>query len=363
MCLRLLRKHSRLTLQLHSYRIGIRAIAHSAPLTSDITLARLGLRWGASMLELDILLTEAKMAEGFREALARRYLPEKFFYWFPLSVKAWLDLCQDSRPYRNYSRSYELVSKYAVDIAQELEGSKVAVVSLGAGQGDKDALILQALRAHGIEASYRPVDSSESLLEIALARAMEAGFRARGLKADVEDPKTFEILAAIQELPRLFLVLGNTLSVIDPIDFIKILRRLLHPRDRLLADAEVFSPRKTMAGYDNPVNRKFAFAPLASIGLEEGRDGTLVFECQDGHREGLHLVAKEFRPLRPLRVPIAGNWLEFQPGERVRMNASSKYSPGLFQRLMREVGGFQLLREYFSDDKDFLMVLAGPGTR
>ncbi len=312
------------------------------------------------MLDIEVLLTENQLAEEFRAALVRRYLAEKFFYWFPLSVKAWLDLCDTSRPYKNYSRSYQLVARYAGDIARAMNPEKMVVVSLGAGQGDKDLLILQALSVRGMDVQYRPVDSSQALLEIALARAVEAGFHSRGLKADIENPHARQALAGLAGGPRLYLLLGNTLGVIDPLQFLNLLGQLLGPQDRLLVDAEIFCGQETMAGYDNPLNRQFAFAPLASVGVEEGRDGALVFESLNGRTEGLHLVGKYFCAARPLRIAVAGEWLEFQAGEKIAMNSSCKYSPGAFQEILRQASGFEILREYLSDDARFLMVLAAP---
>src|SRR6266849_4426963 len=69
------------------------------------------------------------------------------------------------------------------------------VVGLGAGQGDKDLLVLQALQSSGRPLRYRPVDSSQALLEIAVARARQSGFEGRGLKADLEDAETVETLS------------------------------------------------------------------------------------------------------------------------------------------------------------------------
>ena len=261
------------------------------------------------MLEIEVLLTENELAEQFLAALRNRYLPEKFFYWFPLSVRAWLNLCNSAAPYKNFSRSYELIRKHAVEIAQELtgpSGKELQVVGLGAGQGDKDLLLLEALRAEGAKVSYQPVDSSQALLEIALESAANKRFPACGLKADLADSRTAKALVASAGGPRLYLVVGNTLGVTGPVQFLESLRPVLRPEDRVLVDGEIFDEQGTMAGYDNPVNRRFAFAPLASVGMEEGRDGELVFESRaDAGLDGLHLVTKHFRAARPLEIRLA----------------------------------------------------------
>ncbi len=311
------------------------------------------------MLEIEVLLTERQLAEEFLAALERRYLAEKFFYWLPLSVKAWLDLCRGDAPYKNFARSYNLLAKHAVDIACQCPGEKMEVVSLGAGQGDKDLLVLEAVRAKGSGVRYGPVDSSQALLELAVMRGNEAAFATRGLKADLINPQTVQRLATSALEPRLYLLLGNTLSVTDPMQFLALLRTLLRPEDRLLLDGEVFDSQETMRGYDNPVNRRFAFAPLASLGLEEDRDGVLVFESEtDGRREGLHTVSKHFRAARRLKIPVAGQWVEVGSGEKIDMNSSWKYSRATFLSLLQEIGGLEILKDYSSDDEHFLMILA-----
>lgn len=320
------------------------------------------------MFAIEVLLTEQELTQEFLAALEKRYLPEKFFYWFPLSVQAWLDLCQDQAPYKNYARSFQLVAEHAAEIAREAAGP-VEVVSLGAGQGDKDLLVLEALRAcpersrgvAGRAVRYRPVDASQALLELAVSRAARAGITVRGLKADIETSATFDALAASAAEHRLYLVLGNSLGVMDPLSFLEKLRRLLRPLDQLLLDAELFNPAATMAGYDNPVNRRFAFGPLASLGLVEGRDGELVFSSEtDARLEGLHQVSKHFRAARRLEISVAGRTVALETGETVLMNCSWKYSRAALARLLGEAGGLASLREFRSPDQGFVLVLARP---
>ncbi len=313
------------------------------------------------MLQVEVLLTEAKLAEEFLAALQQRYLPEKFFYWLPLSVKAWLDLCQGTQPYKNFSRSYQLLFRHAADIALRCVGEKTEVVSLGAGQGDKDHLVLEALRANGRTVRYRPVDSSQALLEMALERTSHAQFLASGLKADLANPQTAEVLATSADEPRLYVVLGNTLSVTDPPQFLQTLRALVRREDHVLVDGEIFNAQDTMRGYDNPVNRRFAFAPLASVGLEEGRDGALIFESEaDARAEGLHLVTKHFCAARQLEISIAGRQIELEADEKIAMSTSHKYSHAAFMDMLRGTGGLEPIAEYLSEDQHFLMALAAP---
>ncbi len=241
------------------------------------------------------------------------------------------------------------------------------VVGLAAGQGDKDLMVLEALGRSGRRPSYRPIDSSQALLEIAVARASDAGFPSRGLKADIENLPAEDLLPSAVGQPRLYLLLGNSLGIIDPLKFLARLRSALRParqggpQDLLVVDGELYSPQMTIQGYDNPVNRKFAFAPLASLGLEEGRDGALVFDDQPDRRlEGSHLVSKHFEARRRLKIPVAGQWVELQPRERILMNASWKYSLDAFERLIRETGRLCVLEQFLSDDERFVMMLVAP---
>src|SRR5438094_10583235 len=69
-----------------------------------------------SMISILALLTENALADEFVSAFHARRLPEKFFYWFPLSVRAWLALCSDGA-YRNFVRSRSLIAHSRADLA------------------------------------------------------------------------------------------------------------------------------------------------------------------------------------------------------------------------------------------------------
>src|SRR2546428_5420602 len=112
------------------------------------------------MIPTQTLLTENALAEEFVSAFRERRLAEKFFYWFPLSVRAWLALCYDGA-YRNYVRSRSLVARSADALAPHFAPRPPEVVSLRAGPGDQHLLLLEALRSHGVRVAYLPVDTHQ----------------------------------------------------------------------------------------------------------------------------------------------------------------------------------------------------------
>lgn len=311
------------------------------------------------MISIRSITTENDLAEEFISAFRARRLPEKFFYWFPLSVRAWLALCSDGE-YRNYIRSRSLIARGARDLAEAVGGDSLEVVSLGSGQGDKDLLLLEALREGGRRVSYLPIDTSQALLEIACREAEAAGFPTAGYKADLGRPEHLQELAPPPGAPpRLVLLLGNTLGGLDPIELAGRLRSFLRPQDLLLVDGEIYAGPETMGGYDNPLNRAFAWAPLNAVGIGE-EDGELVFEmASDDRLPGLHLIPKHFRPRHPVRVRMGGEEFALDEGERLEMSHSYKYAPETFFRILVKAA-LAPRWQATSDDERFLMVLAAP---
>jgi len=311
------------------------------------------------MISIQALLTENALAAEFVSAFHARRLPEKFFYWFPLSVRAWLALCSDGA-YRNFVRSRSLIARSRAELARLFPVAPLEVVSLGAGQGDKDLLLLEALRERGARVSYVPVDTSQALLEMACAGALSAGFPAQGIKADFTNPRHLQALAAEPETPpRLLLLIGNTLGAFDPIAEARDLAGLLRRGDALLVDGEVYAGDATVAGYDNPLNRRFAWAPLNAVGIREG-DGELVFAAADDARlPGLHLIPKYFQAGRDVEALMGGEALRLARGEQLAMNHSYKYAPETFLGILSDAG-LTVRWQATSDDQRFLMALASP---
>ena len=312
---------------------------------------------GNIVIQIDILLSEDQITQEFMDALKRHDLPEKFFYWFPLSIRAWINLCSDGA-YRNYVRSHSVLQNHAAEIVSMLPSEPIELISLGAGQGTKDFLIMEHLQKQGKYLNYRPVDASQGLLEIACQSAKDKNFACRGIKADLNnDSHLKEIEEISDDRPRLIMILGNTLGAFDPLKFTTKLDKIMRPEDFLILDGEIFNHTDTLAGYDNPINRQFAFGPLSSVGLSEPNDGRLHIKTDvDDRQPGLYRIRKHFQSSRNLKIILAGESVEIKSGTNIEMSWSYKYDRDALIGLVSS-SGMQLVEEYLSPDKRFLTLL------
>src|SRR5581483_2463556 len=114
-------------------------------------------------MNIEVLLTEAEIADEFADSIQARDLPEKFFYWTPLSADAWRSL--SARSNERMADTWEALASKAADLTR-LFSEGIPVISFGAGDGTKDRMFLRALRKAGRDVKYFPVDASQMLLEI-----------------------------------------------------------------------------------------------------------------------------------------------------------------------------------------------------
>ncbi len=134
-------------------------------------------------MKIEVVLTEAEIVQELAEAVEARDLPEKFFYWSPLAVRAWLarsaDLCGERTARSAWRQQLRRESRHSYS---NPFGPPIHVISFGAGDGSTDRLLLDAVRQSGREQKYYPVDASQALLEMACAGAEELDDDTAGIK-------------------------------------------------------------------------------------------------------------------------------------------------------------------------------------
>jgi hypothetical protein len=302
-------------------------------------------------MNIEVLLTEAEIADEFAEAMEARDLPEKFFYWTPLSVRAWKEVAAVA--YESLRPTWDALALKAGELTKPF-GTKVPVISFGAGEGLKDRIILKALQSAGREVKYFPVDASQTLLETACAGAEDDECEALGLKADISSPVHLLLAADVSEAPRLFLMVGNTLGGFDPLDQTKHVASCLHKGDILIVDARIDE------GDDrepSEAQKRFVVAPLASAGIGP-EDGELKFvENSDDRHAGLCLMTRRFQAARDLTIPASGREIHVERGERFFLNFRYRFTREAFRWLLTRHAGLKIKGEIPSADGRFVTAI------
>jgi hypothetical protein len=302
-------------------------------------------------MNIEVLLTEAEIADEFAEAMEARDLPEKFFYWTPLSVRAWKELAAGAN--ESLRPTWDALALKAGDLTKSF-GARVPVISFGAGHGTKDRIILKALREAGREVKYYPVDASQTLLETACAGAEDDDCEALGLKADISSPVHLLLAADVSEAPRLFLMVGNTLGGFDPLDQIKHVAACLHEGDILILDAQIAAADPAEP---TEVEKSFVFAPLASVGIG-AEVGELKFvENSDDRHEGLHLMTRRFHAGRDLTMVASGREIHIEKGERIFLNFRYRFTREALKWLLTRHAGLKIKGEIPSADGKFVTAI------
>lgn len=301
-------------------------------------------------MNIEVLLTEAEIAEEFAEAMEARDLPEKFFYWTPLSVHAWKEISASSN--ESLRQTWDALALNAGELTKSF-GERVPMISFGAGDGLKDRILLKALREVGREVKYFPVDASQTLLETACAGAEDDDCEVMGLKADISSPVHLLLAADVSEVPRLFLMVGNTLGGFDPLDLIKHIATCLHQGDILILDAQIADAE----GEPSEARKNFVFAPLAAAGIVP-EDGEIKFvENQDDRHEGLCLMTRRFQASRDLTMMASGREIHVERGERIFLNFRYRFSREALRWLLTTHAGLSLKGEIPSADGQYVTAI------
>src|ERR1035438_8963869 len=229
-------------------------------------------------MKVEVVLTEADIAQEFVEAIEARDLPEKFFYWFPRSAVEWSALIGHAELYGGLWDTWKELSANCGELARHFKG-RVPVISFGAGDGARDRLLMDALKKAGCECSYFPVDASQAMLEMACAGAEDDDIETVGIKADISSPVHLVYAADAAEPPRLFILSGNTMGSFDPLAEIRYIAQFMKPGDRLIIDGEAYDEEKTLTLRAHPAARFFVWAMLASMGIGED-DGEVRHDHQ-----------------------------------------------------------------------------------
>lgn len=301
------------------------------------------------------------------ESLRSRQVNHKFHYDSFKQTQKWLVLHQALSPSRTdpdcaaaYDRSFEAV-------AAQMTGSRVQVIGLGCGGGQKDTRLLKLLQDRGREVSYAPVDVSTAMVLVARQAALAVIPEANCFPLVCDLATAGDLPAVIRRLAgdsredpravRLFTFFGM-MPNFEPQLVLARLASLLSPGDTLLFSANLApgadyasGMRRILPLYDNEPTRDWLMTFLLDLGLERG-DGELTFANEDDPAgSGLKRFAAWFQFKRARVLQVEDHRFDFADGDRVRLFFSYRHTPELIRRLL-EPSGLRIHRQWITRSEE-----------
>lgn len=255
---------------------------------------------------------------------------------------------------------------HAEDIARDIQGDKLEIIELGAGDGSKTYYLLKALMESEGDFVYRPVDISAEAL-----RQIEDNFskRLKGLKMESMQNDYFSALELLAEEEhvgkKLVLFLGSNIGNFNyqgGLSFLKRLNSLLNKGDQVFIGIDLKkSPAIILPAYSDAQNitARFNFNLLERMNRELGAHFNLKnfkhyasYEPESGEVLSYLISLKDQEVL----IEKLNRSFHFKEMENIQTEISKKYSEEEFKK-MSETAGFTWKEAYFDGNRYFMDVL------
>lgn len=307
--------------------------------------------------------SKAEIRDHLRRGLS---MPQRLLYLTEEGQTTYLELCADPE-YLYYQETVSYVSRQAkalVDtVRSHCDSSEIDFISLGPGNGVKDALLLDKFLKQAGDFRYTyyyPYDVSGGLLLEAMRNILGKGLpleqlRVKAIEADVNYLGEFKRVFDYRSEPNVYSLLGGLANMEREVDLLAMLRRLMNPEDCLLLEVR----KKTNAGDGTgeaaqalgpeDLNRRLDLAPLRYVGATVDPETVHYDEVTSTSTiPGTTTVAAV---VRELRLPGDKSVKEVTLKD-VSLFSVHYYDPAEVKRILQRTG-FRVLLEHEQENSLF----------
>lgn len=295
-------------------------------------------------------------------ALAPKQLQSKYLY-DALGSSLFEAICR--LPWYRITRAeHRLLVAHAAEIVAELGGDRSTIVELGCGSGEKLAVVAEALQRSGGSARVHLIDISSQALEQTeqrLTRLQHVSVVGHQSTYEVGLRRATQARAGTG--PMVVLLLGSNIGNFDTsaaLAFLRRIRQVLRPGDRLLLGADLVKPLHDLQlAYDDPLGVTAAFNRNLLVRINQELGGTFNLAAfdhraawnRDEQRIEMHLVS---RVAQRVTIAAAETSVSFLPGEHIWTESSYKYEPDQIERMGMDAG-FALCDQWIEEDARFAL--------
>jgi uncharacterized SAM-dependent methyltransferase len=296
-----------------------------------------------------VLVTDEALERKLKRHLERRELPDAFLYTGCPGATNWLNLAS-SRRFPVASALTTLMQERAGAVAQRASHCR-GVATIGAGDGRKERLLLQALLRFSQPACH-VIDISRLLVEETLRNLAVLEMETHGIVAFCEN---LDVLAPAWKRPVLLCLLGNSFCNYQPAELLPLIGRNLGPADLFLFDGSLLGEdrqdldawqREVEEVYRAPENVRFNLAPLVVRGADPGScrfDLKLItVEMPWGQT---YRTQKRIHVTKPTAVQCGAELVALHAGDVIEMGFTYKYRFGQLRQCL-ERHGFDVVESW-----------------
>jgi hypothetical protein len=278
----------------------------------------------------------------------RTTMPQRLLYLTEEGQSTYLTLCEDPE-YAYYQDTLQYVVDHSASLVDRIlehgGSSEVDFISLGPGNGKKDAVLLRELLRRACSARYTyyyPYDVSGGLLLEAI-RNILAGelprerLRIKAIEADVAHLAEFKKVFDFRQEPNVYSLLGGLDDIGNEVNLLTLLHQLMNPEDCLLLETrkKVGSGPEALGRIE--LNKRLDLAPLLYIGAKVDRRTVEYREVTS---------TSSFRNARTVAATVPELELDGKTHRNLTLFSVHYYDDDDIRRVLREVG----FRVLFSDD-------------
>lgn len=231
------------------------------------------------------------------------------------------------------------------------------LIELGAGDGTKTAILIDALLKKGIRFNYFPVDISAKALEI-LTETFKREFPTLSIKAVHRDYlEGLNLLKTESKQAKIVFFLGSNIGNFTPangIEFLRQIKSAVNKNDLLLIGFDLQKdPQIIRQAYDDVqgITAAFNLNLLTRINRELGADFDIdkfahhpVYHESDGAARSF-LISRE---KQTVFIKALNSEFDFQKCEPIYMEISQKYNLTMINEIA-EKSGFEVVQNFFDD--------------
>jgi uncharacterized SAM-dependent methyltransferase len=301
-----------------------------------------------------------QLTREYEESFIQRRINHKFHYHTTHQSQQWLNLHKIYSPAQESQGYHQAYQQCFYAALNTLNDRTFDLISLGCGGGEKEVLLRslldqtqpaqQSLIKQPTMTSYYPVDVSPALA-ITAAREMRQQYPELPIQPIVCDLlHTGDLLSYIPNsdgarLITFFCMIPN----LTPATILPILNQFLSPGDLLLFSANL-APGKdydlgiqtVLPQYDNASTKEWLMSVLRDVGIH-ANDGDITVsvdthDTQTPAETALKKISTYFTVRRAVSLTINNKTIHWQPGERVQLFFSYRYTTPLVKHYLQQYG-------------------------